>query len=123
VVSFDVRSSSHEINVSTPEEVCFFGTTAAAQKRENARSSRNQAVLGLTARDWVPPQENEINTAKRQIGFAPVDLLYSVSLTKSTKKYHEKAKCTLGFKRALLIRSTSTSYGNKRDLPSFLSEY
>jgi hypothetical protein len=28
-----------------------------------------------------------------------------------------------GFARALLIRSTSTSYDHKRDLPSFLSEY
>jgi hypothetical protein len=37
--------------------------------------------------DSVPP-ENEINTAKRllKIGFAPVDWLYSESLTKSTKK-------------------------------------
>jgi len=30
---------------------------------------------------------NEINAAKRKIGFAPVDLLYYESLSKSTKKY------------------------------------
>jgi hypothetical protein len=69
-----------QINVSTPEEVLFFGTAALI------KAARNQAVLGLTARDSVP-QENEINTARRllKIGFAPVDWLYSESLTKSTK--------------------------------------
>jgi len=43
---------------------------------------------GRTAR-----QGNEINTARRllKIGFAPVDLLYSESLTKSIKKSANRA--------------------------------
>jgi hypothetical protein len=36
-----------QINVSTPEEVLFFGTAALI------KAARNQAVLGLTARDSV----------------------------------------------------------------------
>jgi recombinational DNA repair ATPase RecF len=57
------------------------------------KAARNQAVLGLTARDWVP-QENEINTARRllKIGFAPVDWLKAESLTKSTKKRRKRDK-------------------------------
>jgi hypothetical protein len=35
-------------------------------------------------------RENEINTAKRQNRFRPVNLLYSESLTKSTKKENEE---------------------------------
>ena len=59
-----------------------------------AAASEEPAVLGLKARDWVPPAHqraaaNEINNARRllKIGFAPVDLLYSESLTKSYQKY------------------------------------
>jgi hypothetical protein len=43
---------------------------------------------GLTARGMRFQAENEINTARRllKLGFAPVDWLYSESLTKNTKK-------------------------------------
>jgi predicted P-loop ATPase len=78
------------------------------------KAARNQALLGLTARNWAP-QENEINTARRllKIGFAPADWLYSESLTKSTKKesssnstsYTEAPTATP--KVATLVRTTS----------------
>ena len=46
------------------------------------------AAAAATAAASQGAKENEINTAKRllKIGFAPVDLLYSESLTKSYQK-------------------------------------
>jgi len=56
-----------------------WGRTAAAAKIRSCRSSSSSV-----------PGGNEINTANDKIGFAPAELLYSESLTKSTKKNHSK---------------------------------
>ena len=59
---------------------------------ETVETHVKRVVPGLMARDygfvWRVQQGNEINTARRllKIGFAPVDLLYSESLTKSYQK-------------------------------------
>jgi hypothetical protein len=51
------------------------------QQQQQRKSAATAAAAAARARG------NEINTARRllKIGFAPVDLLYSESLTKSTK--------------------------------------
>jgi hypothetical protein len=52
-----------------------------AQQQQQQQKSAAATAAAARARG------NEINAAKRdKIGFAPVDLLYSESLTKSTKK-------------------------------------
>jgi hypothetical protein len=63
-------------------------STARAPVTENPGPGpwgRGSDSLKLAAQEG-----NEINTARRllEIGFAPADLLYSESLTKSTKKYY-----------------------------------
>jgi hypothetical protein len=76
----------------------FFPIKRGISPKKGARAAdgRRGRMLTYTARavdvGRVPPGKqargNEINKAKRgKIGFAPVDLLYSESLTKSTKKF------------------------------------
>jgi len=56
----------------------FFGTSLPPKRGAGWGGSAQRA------------RGNEMNTAKRQIGFAPVDLLYSESLSEITKNKREK---------------------------------
>ena len=72
----------------SPQKGAGWGRGAQQQQQKSA------AATAAAAR----ARENEINTAKREkIGFAPADLLYSESLTKSTKSNKAKAKVLVKF--------------------------
>jgi hypothetical protein len=67
----------------------FFLVLSLPQKRRAGRgggAQQQQKKSAAATAAAARARENEINTAKRdKIVFVPVDLLYSESLTKSTK--------------------------------------